>query len=133
MTREEFKKWAIVHQNELYIAGIAIGVIGSSYIIGRASKVVDTPIEDIPKIETISFDELKDLDIKKSFAVVEYENGEVGVIKDVIKVAVKMLRQDSSYYRFTNILIDDLPDDKVSVVTGVATLMEKAGLNVTLM
>jgi len=78
------------------------------------------------------FDELLEKPISKAFATVEYDDGEIGVIENVIKVSTKLLEQESDTYRHTNILIDNVPDDKIEIVNSVYGILHEAGLDVTL-
>lgn len=133
MTKQELKKWVLNHQSEVCFGIALASAVGILIAAEKALRTtVDISVEALRPKEAV-FEELRDLDISKAFAVVEYEDGDIGIIKDVLQVATRLAQQESTYYRYTNILIDNLPDDKVGVVTGAANLMKLAGLDVTIM
>lgn len=93
---DEFKKK--VRENKgaiIATAGVAAcigGYIGITVWEHKTLKTVH--VKDWKKITGQStFDELLDKKIVGSFATVEYEDGTVGIVQDVVSVAKKVLNQ----------------------------------------
>ena len=80
------------------------------------------------------FDELLDKPIVKAFATVEYEDGEIGVIKNVAEVVGHMVRQgqDTDVYKYTDILIDNPAKEQMPCIFAATEMLKQGGLDVTL-
>ena len=76
-------------------AGMTVCIGGYIGILVWEHKTFKTvPVKDWQKMTGQStFDELLDKNIVGSFATVEYEDGTVGIVQDVVSVAKKVLNQ----------------------------------------
>ena len=79
----------------LATAGLVTCVAGYVGILVWENKTFKTvPVKDWQKMTGQStFDELLDKKIVGSFATVEYEDGTVGIVKDILAVADKLIEQ----------------------------------------
>ena len=94
--KNELKKK--VQENKGTLTAVAVPVICIAGYIGilvwehKTFKTV--PVKDWKKLTGQStFDELLDKKIVGSFATVEYEDGTVGIVKDILAVADKLIEQ----------------------------------------
>ena len=125
---DKIKKF--VKENKTWmIAGFAVGWIGMTIWEYKHA----TP--EAPALDTSEspWDILLDKPISDAFATVEYSDGEVGIIKNVVDVATQLVKQNSDSYRYTTILVDNLPDDKVEVLNAAYGMLVDAGIDATLM
>ena len=124
---DKIKKF--VKENKTWmIAGFAVGWIGMT-IWEYKHATLEAPTLDTSESP---WDILLDKPIADAFATVEYSDGEVGIIKNVVDVATQLVKQNSDSYRYTTILVDNLPDDKAEVLNAAYGMLIDAGLDAVL-
>lgn len=124
---DKIKKF--VKENKTWmIAGFAVGWIGMTVWEHKHTQPEATLLDTSES----PWDILLDKPIADAFATVAYDDGEVGVIKDVVSVATRLAKQDFDSYKYTTILVDNLPDDKIEVVNAAYGMLIDAGLDAVL-